>query len=184
MQILNACTCDHQPPCMPPKIHEAPANQQRVQTEGKVERYFPGVRPKFAKAHEDTGDVRIGERRSAPAAPSGKAQPAPVVELDYRRVKAKAEIVEDEARRPTERFKAQIVKEESDDEDAEAAQRRRDAMRRQAGWCRFSSPVALFCFFHCFFSSWCRGGGGGGAGVQRGRGGRGGQWRVDGRERR
>ena len=136
---------------MPPKIHEAPANQQRVQTEGKVERYFPGVRPKFAKAHEDTGDVRIGERRSAPAAPSGKAQPAPVVELDYRRVKAKAEIVEDEARRPTERFKAQIVKEESDDEDAEAAQRRRDAMRRQAGWCRFSSPVALFLFFSLLF---------------------------------
>ena len=47
-------------------------------------------------------------------------------------MKAKAEIIED--RRPTERFKAQIVKEESDDDDdADAAQRRRDAMRRQAG---------------------------------------------------
>ena len=122
---------------MLPKIHEAPSNQQRVQTEGKVERYFPGVVPKFAKSRtdDDAGDVRIGERRSVPAAPSGKVQPAHVVELDYsRRVKAKAEIVEDEAR-PAERFKAQIVKEESDEEDAEAAQRRRDSMRRQTGCC-------------------------------------------------
>ncbi len=68
------------------------------------------------------------------AAPSGKPLQEPAIELDLgRRVKAKAEIIEDDAKRPVERFKAQIVKEESDDEDADAAQRRRDAMRRQAG---------------------------------------------------
>lgn len=121
---------------MPPKLHEAPTGQQRVQPEGKVQRYFPNVKPDFAKsrADDDTGDVRIGGRRGVPAAPSGKALPEAAIELDYgRRVKAKAEIVEEDARRPTERFKAQIVKEESDEEDADAAQRRRDAMRRQAG---------------------------------------------------
>jgi hypothetical protein len=121
---------------MPPKLHEAPSNQQRVVAEGKVQRYFPKVRPDFAKARadDDAGDVRIGERRASAAVSSGKAPAQHAVELDYgRRLKAKAEIIPEEGRRPAERFKAQLVKEESDEEDAEAAQRRRDAMRRQAG---------------------------------------------------
>ena len=121
---------------MPPKLHEAPSNQQRVVAEGKVQRYFPKVRPEFAKSRADDegGDVRIGERRSASAVAPVKTLPEPAIELDYgRRLKAKAEIVEGEARKPSERFKAEIVQEESEDEDADAAQRRRDAMRRQAG---------------------------------------------------
>jgi hypothetical protein len=123
---------------MPPKLHEAPSNQQRVVVEGKVQRYFPKVRPEFAKTRgdDDAGDVRIGERRSVASAPSNALQAGPGIELDYgRRVKAKAEIVQEEAKRPVERFKAQVVQEDSDEEDADAAQRRRDAMRRQAG-CR------------------------------------------------
>jgi hypothetical protein len=134
--FTRTCSCTALSTLMPPKLHEAPTGQQRVQPEGKVQRYFPNVKPDFAKsrADDDTGDVRIGGRRGVPAAPSGKALPEAAIELDYgRRVKAKAEIVEEDARRPTERFKAQIVKEESDEEDADAAQRRRDAMRRQAG---------------------------------------------------
>jgi hypothetical protein len=122
---------------MPPKLHEAPSNQQRVVAEGKVQRYFPKVRPEFAKTRDDddAGDVRIGERRSAASAPSSAVQAGPAIELDYgRRVKAKAEIVQEEAKRPVERFKAQVVQEDSDEEDADAAQRRRDAMRRQAGF--------------------------------------------------
>jgi hypothetical protein len=121
---------------MPPKIHEAPSNQQRVLVEGKVQRYFPKVRPEFAasRADDDAGDVRIGERRSVSAAPSGKSLPQVAVELDLgRRVKSKAEIIEGDDRMPTERFRAQIIKEESDDEEADAAQRRRDAAKRQPG---------------------------------------------------
>jgi hypothetical protein len=124
--------------CMTSKLHEAPSNQQRVVAEGKVQRYFPKVRPDFAKARadDDAGDVRIGERRVASAASSSKAPVQHAVELDYgRRLKAKAEVMPEEGRLPGERFKAQIVKEESDEEDADAAQRRRDAMRRQAGKC-------------------------------------------------
>jgi hypothetical protein len=121
---------------MPPKLHEAPSNQQRVVAEGKVQRYFPKVRPEFAKsrADDDGGDVRIGERRGAAAGAQGKVLPEPATELDYgRRLKAKAEILEVGERKPSERFKAEIVQDESEEEDADAAQRRRDAMRRQAG---------------------------------------------------
>ncbi len=135
---------------MPPKLHEAPSNQQRVVAEGKVQRYFPKVRPEFAKSRtdDDAGDVRIGERRNVPAVPSGKALVEPAIELDFgRRVKAKAEVIQGEVKEPTQRFKAQIVKEDSDDEDADAAQRRRDAMRRQAGYCSFCDV------FKCVFVS-------------------------------
>lgn len=156
---------------MPPKLHEAPSSQQRVLPEGKVQRYFPNVKPDFAKsrADDDAGDVRIGERRSVPAVASGKAIQEPAIELDLgRRVKAKAEVIEGEVRVPGERFKAQIVQEHSDDEDADAAQRRRDAMRRQAGtFGVYISPMLVVCVLLTMVCSSC---GGGRARLQRERG--------------